>query len=135
MISLYVMCNNCICMVQVIINPLTVDEGGECLLGPENLLLLDVDSMEEALQLELLREPQHGTVQLGGLPLKPGQTFTPNDLKGLKVRSDIHSSLHVMWDYNIRFHNLLFSCVQQTRSDKLISGLLLSAKRKDRMCN
>uniref|UniRef100_UPI0037E8F5E3 FRAS1-related extracellular matrix protein 1a n=1 Tax=Semicossyphus pulcher TaxID=241346 RepID=UPI0037E8F5E3 len=71
---------------QVITNRLTVDEGGEGWIGPEHLLLSDVDSMEEVLQVELQREPQHGALQLGGLPLKPGQTFTVRDLRSLKVR-------------------------------------------------
>lgn len=87
-------------MFQVITSPLTVEEGGECWLGPEHLLLSDMDSMEEALQVELQREPQHGTLQLGGLPLKPSQAFSAQDLKSLKVRSDIllHSSQHALWD-------------------------------------
>ncbi|XP_027143924.1 FRAS1-related extracellular matrix protein 1a isoform X2 [Larimichthys crocea] len=71
---------------QVLTNRLTVDEGGESWLGPEHLLLSDVDSMEEALQVELQREPQHGALQLGGLQLKPGRSFTVQDLKSLKVR-------------------------------------------------
>ncbi|KAM7365982.1 hypothetical protein PAMP_015455 [Pampus punctatissimus] len=77
---------------QVITNPLTVDEGGECWLSPKYLLLSDVDSMEEALQVELQREPQHGALQLGGFPLKPGQAFTTHDLKSLKVRYNHDSS-------------------------------------------
>ncbi|XP_078131977.1 FRAS1-related extracellular matrix protein 1a isoform X3 [Sander vitreus] len=77
---------------QVITNPLTVDEGGECWLGPEHLLLSDVDSMEEALQVVLQREPQHGALQLGGLPLNPGHSFTVQDLKSLKVRYNHDSS-------------------------------------------
>ena len=76
-------------MFQVITNPQTVDEGGECWLSPEYLLLSDVDSMEQALQVELQREPQHGALQLGSSLLKPGQAFTVHDLKSLKVRSDI----------------------------------------------
>lgn len=76
-------------LFQVLTNRLTVDEGGESWLGPEHLLLSDVDSMEEALQVELQREPQHGALQLGGLQLKPGRSFTVQDLKSLKVRSDI----------------------------------------------
>lgn len=74
---------------QVNTNILTVDEGGEGWLSPEHLLLSDMDSLEEALQVELWRNPQHGTLQLGGLLLKPGQTFTVQDLKSLKVRSEI----------------------------------------------
>ncbi|KAG7497769.1 FRAS1-related extracellular matrix 1 isoform X1 [Solea senegalensis] len=70
---------------QVFTNALSVDEGGESRLGPEHLLLSDVDSMEEALQVALQREPQHGVLQLGGLPLKPGQAFTVQDLKSFKV--------------------------------------------------
>ncbi|XP_055369067.1 FRAS1-related extracellular matrix protein 1a isoform X2 [Betta splendens] len=71
---------------QVVTNPLIVEEGGECRLGPEHLLLLDTDSMEEALKVELERGPRHGALQLGGVPLEPGQAFTVQDLKGLKVR-------------------------------------------------
>lgn len=90
-------------MFQVITNHLTVDEGGECWLGPEHLLLSDVDSMEKALQVELRREPQHGALQLGGLPLNPGHAFTVQDLKRLKVRSDTlrRFLLHVMWDMRL----------------------------------
>lgn len=76
-------------LFQVITNPLTVDEGGECWIGPEHLLLSDMDSMEEDLQVELQKEPQNGALQLGGRPLKPGHAFTVQDLKSLKVRSDI----------------------------------------------
>ncbi|XP_061665126.1 FRAS1-related extracellular matrix protein 1a [Syngnathoides biaculeatus] len=71
---------------QVITNPVMVDEGGECRLGPEHLLLSDVDSVEEALHLELLREPQHGALQLNNFPLKPGQTFSLHDLTSHIVR-------------------------------------------------
>ncbi|XP_045921786.1 FRAS1-related extracellular matrix protein 1a [Micropterus dolomieu] len=77
---------------QVITSPLTVDEGGESWLGPEHLQLSDVDSMEEVLLVELQREPQHGALQLGGLPLKAGHAFTVQDLKSLKVRYNHDSS-------------------------------------------
>ncbi|XP_040887458.1 FRAS1-related extracellular matrix protein 1a [Toxotes jaculatrix] len=86
---------------QVITSALTVDEGGECWLGPEHLLLSDVDSMEEALQVELQREPRHGALQLGGCPLQPGQAFTVQDLKSLKVRYN-HDSSETVED-NIEF--------------------------------
>ncbi|XP_056298988.1 FRAS1-related extracellular matrix protein 1a [Pseudoliparis swirei] len=77
---------------QVVTNPLTVDEGGQCWLGPEHLVLSDVDSVEEALQVALQREPQHGALHLSGGPLKPDQAFTVRDLKGLKVRYTHDSS-------------------------------------------
>lgn len=84
-------------LFQVITNSLTVDEGGECWLSPEHVLLSDVDSLEEALQIELQTEPQHGALQLDGLPLKPGQTFSLHDMSSHKVRSDIlkHSFLWI----------------------------------------
>ncbi|KAM9718007.1 FRAS1-related extracellular matrix protein 1a isoform 1-T1 [Menidia menidia] len=77
---------------QVITNPLTVDEGGQSRIGPEHMLLSDVDSAEKALQVELRKEPEHGTLQLGGLPLKPGQNFTLQDLRSLKVSYSHDSS-------------------------------------------
>lgn len=76
-------------LFQVITHPLTVEEGGECWLGPQHLMISDMDSMEEALQVEVQKEPRHGALQLGGLPLKPGQAFTVQDLKSLIVRSDM----------------------------------------------
>nr|XP_046236498.1 FRAS1-related extracellular matrix protein 1a isoform X2 [Scatophagus argus] len=86
---------------QVITNPMTVDEGGECLVSPENLLLSDVDSMEEVLQVQLQKEPQHGALQLGTLLLKQGHVFTVQDLKSLKVRYN-HDSSETVED-NIEF--------------------------------
>ncbi|XP_070711353.1 FRAS1-related extracellular matrix protein 1a [Pempheris klunzingeri] len=77
---------------KVVTNPVTVDEGGECWLGTEHLLLSDVDSMEDALQVVLQKEPQHGVLQQGGLPLKAGHAFTMQDVKSLKVRYNHDSS-------------------------------------------
>nr|XP_057934070.1 FRAS1-related extracellular matrix protein 1a isoform X2 [Doryrhamphus excisus] len=71
---------------QVITNSLVVDEGGSSLLGPEHLILSDVDSVKNSLRLELLREPKHGTLQLNGLPLKPGQDFRLLELTSRIVR-------------------------------------------------
>lgn len=93
-------------LFQVITNALTVDEGGECWLGPEHLLLSDVDSMEEVLQVELQREPQHGALQLGGLLLKPGQAFTVQDLKSFKVRSDIPVYLRPLLSFTNEDHKV-----------------------------
>lgn len=76
-------------MFQVVTSVLTVDEGEESMVSLDNVLLLDVDSREEVLQVQLQREPRHGALQIGGLTLKPGCTFTVQDLKSLKVRSDI----------------------------------------------
>ncbi|XP_054912533.1 FRAS1-related extracellular matrix protein 1a [Poeciliopsis prolifica] len=71
---------------QVVSKPLTVDEGGEHFLGPEHLQLSDIDSVPEALHVELQREPERGLLYLGGHPLTPGQNFTLQDLIRHKVR-------------------------------------------------
>lgn len=85
-------------LFQVASSPLTVDEGGECRLSLENLLMSDVDSKEEALRVQLQREPRHGALWLGNL-LKPGHVLTVQDLRSLKVRSDalLHSFLCLGW--------------------------------------
>ncbi|XP_032439077.1 FRAS1-related extracellular matrix protein 1a isoform X6 [Xiphophorus hellerii] len=70
---------------QVVTKPLTVDEGGEHFLGPEHLQLSDVDSVPEALHVELQREPERGLLYLGGHPLTLGQNFTLQDLIRRKV--------------------------------------------------
>lgn len=82
-------------MFQVVTSVMTVDEGEESMVSLDNVLLSDVDSRVEVLQVQLQREPRHGALQIGGFTLKPGCTFTVQDLKTLKVRSDIllHSLL------------------------------------------
>lgn len=77
-----------ILLLQIVASALTVDEGGEARLDPRILLLSDVDSMEEALQVKLKKTPQHGALQLGGSIVKPGQAFTVHDLRSYNVRSD-----------------------------------------------
>ncbi|KAI4900130.1 hypothetical protein NFI96_005432 [Prochilodus magdalenae] len=77
---------------EVLVNPLTVDEGGECWVSVDHLRLTDADSLEDSLRVELRRRPQHGEVYLDGAPLSQGQTFTVRDLKNLKVRYHHDSS-------------------------------------------
>uniref|UniRef100_A0A665UUH8 Fras1 related extracellular matrix 1a n=1 Tax=Echeneis naucrates TaxID=173247 RepID=A0A665UUH8_ECHNA len=64
----------------------------EARIGPEHLLLLDVDSLENVLQVELQGGPQHGALQLNGTLLTPGQAFTVRDLKSFKVSYSHDSS-------------------------------------------
>uniref|UniRef100_A0A665UUV3 Fras1 related extracellular matrix 1a n=1 Tax=Echeneis naucrates TaxID=173247 RepID=A0A665UUV3_ECHNA len=77
---------------KAVTNALTVDEGSEARIGPEHLLLLDVDSLENVLQVELQGGPQHGALQLNGTLLTPGQAFTVRDLKSFKVSYSHDSS-------------------------------------------
>lgn len=68
-----------------------VDEGGESALSSQNLLLSDVDSREEALQVQLEAGPRHGALNIGPVPLERGRFFTVKDLKSLQMRSDAAS--------------------------------------------
>ncbi|KAJ0055746.1 hypothetical protein NL108_011334, partial [Boleophthalmus pectinirostris] len=71
---------------QVVTSTLSVDEGGESWLSPEHLLLSDIDSKIESLTLKLQKDPQHGSLQLSGAPLRPGQSFSVQDLKNTNIR-------------------------------------------------
>lgn len=75
-------------MFQVVTSALIVDEGGESPLSSQNLLLSDVDSREEGLQVYLKAGPRHGTLKIGHVPLEHGRFFTVKDLRNLKMRSD-----------------------------------------------
>ena len=74
-------------LLQVLTNPLRVEEGGEGWISENHLRVSDPDSSEDSLKVELKRPAQHGSIQLNGAPIRPGQTFTLLDLKRLKVRS------------------------------------------------
>ncbi|XP_055084970.1 FRAS1-related extracellular matrix protein 1a isoform X2 [Periophthalmus magnuspinnatus] len=82
---------------QVVTATLSVDEGGESWLGPEHVMLSDIDSKIEALTLKLQKDPQHGFLQLSGTPLKPGQSFSLQDLKNIKIRY-IHDGSETLED-------------------------------------
>ncbi|XP_046904856.1 FRAS1-related extracellular matrix protein 1a isoform X3 [Hypomesus transpacificus] len=71
---------------EVILSSLAVREGEESPLGSEHLWLADRDSLEESLRVELRKRPQHGALWLDGFPMAPGQAFTLQHLKTLKVR-------------------------------------------------
>lgn len=63
-----------------------MDEGGESCLSLENMLISDLDSPEEVLQVQLRREPHHGALWLDDLQLKSGYVLTLQDLSRRKVR-------------------------------------------------
>lgn len=67
-------------------NPLMVDEGGQCLLVPEHLLLMDMDSGLEDLRLLLRSGPRHGSLELQGSPLAEGHALSLQDLRSRELR-------------------------------------------------
>ena len=72
--------------LQVYTNLLQVEEGGGVFVTEEHLLLRDVDSREEELRVELEAEPLHGRLELQGRALQQEQSFTLEDLRGLRLR-------------------------------------------------
>lgn len=78
-------------LFQVVTRELLVDEGGESPLSSQNLLLSDVDSREEDLQVQLKAGPRHGALRMGPAPLEGSRFFTVKDLQSLGVRSDAAS--------------------------------------------
>ncbi|XP_047442063.1 FRAS1-related extracellular matrix protein 1b [Mugil cephalus] len=71
---------------EVFTNPLRVEEGGGSFVTEEHLLVRDRDTREEALKVEVQRTPPHGRLELQGRTLLEGDSFTLQDLRGLRLR-------------------------------------------------
>ncbi|EPY74767.1 FRAS1 related extracellular matrix 1 [Camelus ferus] len=82
---------------EVFTNPLRVAEGGQCVISTEHILVSDVDTKLDNIRLSLQRQPRHGRVELNGLPLNTGATFSWGDLQSLKVRYQ-HDGSEVLQD-------------------------------------
>lgn len=71
---------------QVFTSPLRVDEGGQCVISTEHILVTDADTKLDKIGFSLQRQPLCGRLELNGFPLNPGETFSWEDLHTLKVR-------------------------------------------------
>ncbi|XP_036034922.1 FRAS1-related extracellular matrix protein 1 isoform X1 [Onychomys torridus] len=71
---------------EVFTNTLRVVEGGQCTISPESILVSDVDTLLDSINLSLQEMPLHGRVEVDGFPLNPRGTFSWRDLHTLKVR-------------------------------------------------
>lgn len=67
-------------------NLLRVEEGGGSFLMEEHLLVQDVDSSEDQLRVHVKTHPQHGRLDLQGMALLEGDSFSLQDLKAFRVR-------------------------------------------------
>lgn len=67
-------------------NNLKVEEGGLCAITKGHILISDVDTKLENIRIDLLRPPLYGAVELGGIPMNPGDQLTCEDLHMSKVR-------------------------------------------------
>uniref|UniRef100_A0A8B9NTL9 FRAS1 related extracellular matrix 1 n=1 Tax=Apteryx owenii TaxID=8824 RepID=A0A8B9NTL9_APTOW len=71
---------------EVFSSHLRVEEGGLSPIMEGHIHLSDVDTRREHLLLFLRRQPQHGAVELDGIPMKEGDRFSCGDLFTLAVR-------------------------------------------------
>ncbi|KAM9367841.1 FRAS1-related extracellular matrix protein 1 [Phaethornis superciliosus] len=71
---------------EVFTSPLRVEEGGLSLVTEGHILISDVDTKREHLLLILQRQPQHGAVELDGIPMKEGSKLSSGDLRSQAVR-------------------------------------------------
>ncbi|POI34584.1 hypothetical protein CIB84_001664 [Bambusicola thoracicus] len=70
---------------EVLTSHLRVEEGGLSPVTEGHILVSDVDTKQEHLLLLLQRQPQHGAVELDGIPMKEGDKFSCTDLRTLAV--------------------------------------------------
>ncbi|NXC41076.1 FREM1 protein, partial [Penelope pileata] len=71
---------------EVFTSHLRVEEGGVSPVTEGHILVSDVDTKREHLLLLLQRQPQHGAVELDGVPVKEGDRFSCRDLHTLALR-------------------------------------------------
>lgn len=71
---------------QAFSNLLRVEEGGAAFVTDEHVLARDRDTREPDLKVALERPARRGRLELRGRSLRPGDTFTLADLRGLAVR-------------------------------------------------
>ncbi|TRY82884.1 hypothetical protein DNTS_001526 [Danionella cerebrum] len=82
---------------EMFTNLLMVEEGGASFLMEEHLIVQDVDSSEDRLRVLIKTKPQHGRLDLQGMEMLEGDSFSLKDLKGLRVRY-IHDDSETLKD-------------------------------------
>ncbi|NWU15195.1 FREM1 protein, partial [Cephalopterus ornatus] len=71
---------------EVLTSHLRVEEGGLATVTEGHILISDMDTKEEHLLLLLQRQPQHGVLELDGIPMNEGTRLSSEDLRTLAVR-------------------------------------------------
>ncbi|XP_054253766.1 FRAS1-related extracellular matrix protein 1 isoform X2 [Indicator indicator] len=71
---------------EVSTSHLRVEEGGMSSITEEHITISDVDTKLEHLLFLLQRQPQHGVVELHGIPMNEGDRLSCGDLHTLAVR-------------------------------------------------
>ncbi|KFV14544.1 FRAS1-related extracellular matrix protein 1, partial [Tauraco erythrolophus] len=71
---------------EVFTSHLRVEEGGLTPVTEGHIRISDVDTKREHLLLLLRRQPQHGAVELDGIPMNEGDRLSCGELRALAVR-------------------------------------------------
>ncbi|XP_070598646.1 FRAS1-related extracellular matrix protein 1 isoform X1 [Erythrolamprus reginae] len=71
---------------EVLTHSLKVEEGGQSTITKDNILISDVDTKLENIQIHILKLPLHGRVELDETPMNPRDWLTCEDLQRSKVR-------------------------------------------------
>nr|XP_019594742.1 PREDICTED: FRAS1-related extracellular matrix protein 1 isoform X1 [Rhinolophus sinicus]XP_019594743.1 PREDICTED: FRAS1-related extracellular matrix protein 1 isoform X1 [Rhinolophus sinicus]XP_019594744.1 PREDICTED: FRAS1-related extracellular matrix protein 1 isoform X1 [Rhinolophus sinicus]XP_019594745.1 PREDICTED: FRAS1-related extracellular matrix protein 1 isoform X1 [Rhinolophus sinicus] len=98
---------------EVVTKSLRVAEGGHCIISTEHIWVSDEDTKLDNINLSLQRLPQHGRVELNGLPLNAGVTFSWGALHALKVRYQ-HDGSEIFQD------DILFEVTDGTNSVEFV---------------
>ncbi|XP_077132985.1 FRAS1-related extracellular matrix protein 1-like isoform X2 [Ranitomeya variabilis] len=67
-------------------HPVRTEEGASCLITGESLIISDEDTKSENLKIRLKSGPRHGNLELHGVPITEGSTFSLEELRTYKVR-------------------------------------------------
>ncbi|KAM8984627.1 FRAS1-related extracellular matrix protein 1 [Ara ararauna] len=70
---------------EVYTSHLRVEEGGLSPVTEKHIFISDVDTKREHLLLLLQRQPQHGTLELDGIPISEGYRLSCGDMRTLAV--------------------------------------------------
>ncbi|KAJ7335466.1 hypothetical protein JRQ81_013407 [Phrynocephalus forsythii] len=71
---------------EAFISDLNVQEGGLCTITEKQILISDMDTRLENIHIHLLKAPLHGSIELDGIPMSPGDQLTCEDLHLSTVR-------------------------------------------------
>nr|XP_009677125.1 PREDICTED: FRAS1-related extracellular matrix protein 1-like isoform X1 [Struthio camelus australis] len=104
---------------EVFTSHLRVEEGGLSPVTEGHIRLSDIDTKQQHLLLFLQRQPQHGMVELDGIPMKEGDRLSCGDLRTLAVRYR-HDGSETHTD------NILFAATDSVHSVEFILQVKVS---------
>ncbi|XP_062991152.1 FRAS1-related extracellular matrix protein 1-like [Elgaria multicarinata webbii] len=77
---------------EIFTNHLKIEEGASSFITEEHIMVTDLDTKNSDIQIELKKSPLHGHIELHGVVMLEGETFTLWDLHSSNVRYQHDSS-------------------------------------------